>query len=78
VRDEGIGVSASEQQRIFERFGRAVPAENYGGLGLGLWIVKECVAAMGGTVSVQSEANRGALFVAELPLAPVQEQPSLH
>jgi PAS domain S-box-containing protein len=78
VRDHGIGVSPSEQKRIFERFGRAVPAENYGGLGLGLWIAKECVAAMGGRITVESELGRGALFTTELPLARTEDQPSVH
>ncbi|MCU1280777.1 MAG: Sensory box histidine kinase, partial [bacterium] len=78
VRDHGIGIPVADQQRIFERFGRAVSAENYGGLGLGLWIAKECVEAMGGTVRVDSELGRGALFTIELPLVRAEEQPSVH
>ena len=48
VRDHGIGISAADQQRIFERFERAVSKRNYGGFGLGLWIVREIVEALGG------------------------------
>ena len=70
VRDQGIGISDGDRARIFERFGRAVSAEHYGGLGLGLWIVKRIVAALGGEISVESEPGQGACFTVELPLAP--------
>src|SRR6185295_5607416 len=55
VRDQGIGIPAGDQQRIFGRFERAASTRNFGGLGLGLWIVKEIVAALEGQVSVESE-----------------------
>ena len=48
--------------------GMLVP-EAKGGLGLGLWIVKELVAAMEGSVSVESKPEQGARFLVELPLA---------
>ena len=48
VRDHGIGIREGDQQRIFQRFTRAVSAEHYGGFGLGLWIVQVLVEAMGG------------------------------
>jgi len=69
VRDYGIGIAAKDQDRIFERFGRAVPTERYGGFGLGLWIVRIFVEAMGGTVKVKSEPGAGSTFIVELPLA---------
>jgi signal transduction histidine kinase len=78
VRDRGIGISKEDHTRIFERFGRAVPADQYGGLGLGLWIVKEFVGAMGGTVSVDSRPGEGSAFTVELPLAGPDEHPSVH
>jgi signal transduction histidine kinase len=68
VRDHGIGISAADQTRIFDRFARAVPAEHFGGLGLGLWIVRVFVEAMHGTVAVASETGMGAAFTLELPL----------
>ena len=69
VRDHGIGIAAADQRRIFERYGRAVSAEHYGGLGLGLWIVRVYVDAMGGSIHVASEPGRGSQFTVELPLA---------
>jgi signal transduction histidine kinase len=67
VRDAGIGITSAEQARIFGRFERAVPSRNYGGLGLGLYIVQQIVAAHGGTVRVESEPGQGAAFLVELP-----------
>ena len=55
------------QRRIFEQFGRAVSSRNYGGLGLGLWIVRKIVEAHGGNVGVASELGRGARFEVWLP-----------
>ena len=69
VRDHGIGIATADQRRIFERYGRAVSAEHYGGLGLGLWIVRVYVDAMGGSIHVASEPGRGSVFTVELPLA---------
>jgi signal transduction histidine kinase len=69
VRDHGIGVAASERGRIFERFERAVSAKHYGGLGLGLYIVRRIVDAHGGSVTVESTTpGTGAQFIVELPL----------
>jgi signal transduction histidine kinase len=55
VRDRGIGISAEDQARLFKQFERAAPARSYGGVGLGLWIVRQIVAALDGQVSVTSE-----------------------
>ncbi len=67
VEDRGIGISTADQQRIFRRFERAVSERNYGGLGLGLFIVHELVSAHGGTVAVQSAPGEGAVFKVRLP-----------
>src|SRR6266542_3225532 len=71
VRDHGIGIDPSDQPQIFERFERAVSSRNYGGLGLGLYIVKRIVEAHGGTIRVESVAGEGAAFIVELPHRPV-------
>jgi signal transduction histidine kinase/tetratricopeptide (TPR) repeat protein len=68
VRDFGMGIVPEDQARIFERFERAVSAENYGGFGLGLWISREVVHAHGGRIHVRSAPGAGALFQVELPL----------
>jgi hypothetical protein len=68
VRDHGIGIAPDDQRRIFERFERAVPRKHYGGLGLGLWIVRNLVEAHGGEISVSSEPGSGSRFEVTLPL----------
>jgi signal transduction histidine kinase len=72
VRDHGIGIAPEDQARIFDRFERAVSDRHYGGLGLGLWIVREVVAALGGTIRVESTPGEGSLFTVELPI-PMQQ-----
>ncbi|HVZ88594.1 MAG TPA: GAF domain-containing sensor histidine kinase [Polyangia bacterium] len=67
VEDHGIGIAPEDQARIFNRFARVVSPEHYGGFGLGLWIVKVLVEAMGGTVGVRSVVGQGSVFSAELP-----------
>lgn len=67
VKDRGIGIAAMDKQRIFGRFVRAVPSNEYGGFGLGLWIVQEIVKAMSGNVQVESHLGKGSTFVVELP-----------
>lgn len=61
VRDHGIGVPAADQERIFERNMHATP-EQGGGLGLGLWLVRELAAAHGGWVTLESRKGRGSTF----------------
>jgi signal transduction histidine kinase len=68
VKDQGIGISPADQKRIFQRFVRAVSQRHYGGLGLGLWITRQALEAMGGSVRVQSTPSVETVFVAELPL----------
>jgi PAS domain S-box-containing protein len=67
VRDQGIGIAREHQARIFERFERVVSAREYGGFGLGLWIVRQIVEAHGGAIAVESAPGVGSAFVVELP-----------
>jgi PAS domain S-box-containing protein len=67
VRDQGIGVAAEQQARIFDQFTRAVSVREYGGLGLGLFISKQIVDAHGGSIRVASQPGEGATFEVELP-----------
>jgi signal transduction histidine kinase len=67
VTDQGIGIAATDHGRIFERFERAVSGRNYGGLGLGLWICRQIVEGMSGTIKLESAPGQGATFVVELP-----------
>jgi PAS domain S-box-containing protein len=70
VRDQGIGIASEDLNRIFERFERAVSGSHYGGLGLGLYIVRQVVAAHQGSVSVQSELGQGSTFTVAIPFRP--------
>ena len=74
VQDRGIGIAAEDLSRIFGRFERAVSSRNYGGLGLGLYVCRTIVEAMGGTIAAQSEPGMGSTFTIELPL--VHRRPS--
>ncbi|MGH3500824.1 MAG: sensor histidine kinase [Nocardioidaceae bacterium] len=70
VTDHGIGIPATEIDRIFERFYRVDPARarDTGGTGLGLSIVKHVVAIHGGEVAVSSVEGEGSTFTVSLPL----------
>jgi signal transduction histidine kinase/CHASE1-domain containing sensor protein len=69
VRDHGIGIPEADQRRIFHRFERAVSRRNYGGFGLGLWIVRQIVEALGGAVRVESAPGEGSTFTVQLERA---------
>ena len=70
VHDTGIGIPASEQVRLFERFFRSSSATEQAiqGTGLGLSIAKAISEAHGGTIAVASEEGEGTTFRVELPL----------
>ena len=69
VADEGIGIAEADRQRIFTKFFRAERAPAGPGAGLGLFLVRGLVAAMGGRIWVESEEGLGSRFTFELPLA---------
>jgi signal transduction histidine kinase len=67
VEDHGPGIDPARLPHIFGRFERGVPITSHGGLGLGLYIVREIVGALGGQISAASEPGRGARFTVVLP-----------
>ncbi len=71
VADSGIGIPAEQLPRLFSKFFRASNAMQHRaeGTGLGLYIVKESVEQLGGTIAVQSVENEGTTFVVRLPVA---------
>jgi signal transduction histidine kinase len=76
VHDDGIGITEEDKERIFARFERAVSVRHYGGLGLGLYITRQIIAAHGGTIRVSSQLAAGATFTVELPRAAPAQAPS--
>ena len=58
VRDHGLGVPTKDQDRIFDRFERAVSHHNISGMGLGLYIAREIAHAHGGRIILESEVQK--------------------
>jgi len=69
VADTGIGIAPEEAPHIFERFHQADSSQTraFGGLGLGLYVVKEFTALLGGQISVESELGKGSTFTLTIP-----------
>ncbi|WNG49962.1 DUF4118 domain-containing protein [Archangium minus] len=77
VRDEGIGIKPEAMGRIFNRFERAVSERHYGGLGLGLYVTRQIIDALSGTVRAESTPGQGATFTVELPRQPRKQDETL-
>lgn len=76
VSNGGAGIPPEDQERIFERFARGPHGNAPGGFGIGLWIVREIVTALGGTVRVASARDEGATFTVVLPASsPAADEP---
>jgi signal transduction histidine kinase len=77
VADEGIGIPQADQEQIFRKFYRGADAElraGAGGTGLGLFIARGLVTAMGGRIWVSSREGEGSRFAFELPAAAASER----
>ena len=72
VKDNGLGIDESDQERIFERFYRVDKArsQSLGGTGLGLAIVKHIVQSHKGRLQLKSKLNQGSTFTITIPLSP--------
>lgn len=77
IKDHGIGIPVEEQKDIFQRFFRAKNAINIQGTGLGLYIVKQYIELMDGTISFKSNPKEGTTFFIKLPLKPKQNEKNL-
>lgn len=74
VKDSGYGIPEEDLTRIFDRFERASHSSEVSGLGLGLFISREIVAAHGGQILVESKVDQGSTFHVCLPLKIVSSQ----
>jgi PAS domain S-box len=69
IKDNGVGIPKEDASRVFERFYRVDKSRsrNQGGTGLGLAIVKHIVSELDGSISLNSEINKGSEFIIQLP-----------
>ena len=65
IEDNGIGISEKDTEKIFEMFYRATSLSK--GSGLGLYIVKETIDKLNGSIEITSELNKGSLFSVHIP-----------
>lgn len=68
VKDQGIGIKAEDQQRIFDQFERVQGNHGISGLGMGLWITLKIINGMDGDIQVESSEGAGSVFTVKLPL----------
>ena len=76
VEDEGIGIPAEDRERIFERFvqGETGDRRRFGGIGLGLYIVRQLARAQGGEVAAEERHGGGTIMRLRLRLAALADQ----
>lgn len=69
VADDGRGIAVEHQQRIFGKYEVGPPGARGDGSGLGLWIVRKLLSALGGSVALRSRPGEGSVFTLHLPAA---------
>ena len=69
VQDFGIGISANEQEHVFEQFYRVTgdSQSTFPGMGIGLYICSEIIKSLGGKIWVESALDEGSVFYTWLP-----------
>jgi two-component system OmpR family sensor kinase len=70
IRDNGIGIDTKDKDRIFERFERVVGRAVQSGFGIGLWLVRNLVESMDGSITVIGKPGQGSRFTVTLPIKP--------
>ncbi len=75
VHDEGAGIPESHRERVFGTFERLVGPDAQPGIGIGLWVVRQLVEAMGGNIVVASGPEAGSTFTATIPRAIERPEP---
>ncbi len=73
VQDHGIGIARDDFEKLFAPFERLASIRNYSGLGLGLYVAQQIIAAHRGEIEVYSEPGEGARFTVKVPLASARE-----
>jgi signal transduction histidine kinase len=76
IADHGIGIPATDIDRLFERYHRGSNVSGIVGTGVGLYLVKMVVDMHGGAVTVESKEGDGARFTIRLPLKPAAATPT--
>lgn len=76
VADQGIGMTAEQAAKVFEKFYRADAHTAAGGVGLGMSMVRHIVEAFGGTIRVESAPGRGTTVTFTLPVSRSTDQPA--
>lgn len=74
VRDTGLGIAPEHREQVFEAFRQLESTRPRGGVGLGLYIVRQLVDLLRGTIELESEVGRGSTFRVWLPATPHEEE----
>ncbi|MES2217714.1 MAG: ATP-binding protein [Pseudomonadota bacterium] len=70
IMDTGIGIPQNQQVKIFDKFTRCLPSNKgtYKGTGVGLWVVKQFVTDLNGSIELESNLGQGSVFTVTLPM----------